>query len=61
MAILALRATGGSLVTQPRIHTSEYPPVWMPATPIWRTVLAGAADRGHHPALVDGVTGQTIS
>jgi acyl-CoA synthetase (AMP-forming)/AMP-acid ligase II len=45
----------------PRIHTSEYPPVETPSTPIWQTVLAGAAERGDHPALIDGVTGQTIS
>jgi acyl-CoA synthetase (AMP-forming)/AMP-acid ligase II len=45
----------------PRIHTSQYPPVEVPATPIFETVLAGAAARGEHPALVDGVTGQTIS
>src|SRR5687767_12127932 len=30
-------------------------------TPIWRTVLAGAADRGDQPALVDGISGQTIT
>jgi acyl-CoA synthetase (AMP-forming)/AMP-acid ligase II len=45
----------------PRVHTSEYPPVAVPTTPIWRTVLAGAADRGEHPALVDGVTGQVVT
>src|SRR3954465_8942023 len=56
MAILAL--PGG---TVPRIHTSEYPPVETPETPIWQTVLAGAAERGDHPALVDGVSGQTIT
>jgi acyl-CoA synthetase (AMP-forming)/AMP-acid ligase II len=48
-------------VPSPRIHTSEYPPVETPATPIWQTVLAGAAERGDQPALVDGATGQTIS
>jgi acyl-CoA synthetase (AMP-forming)/AMP-acid ligase II len=48
-------------VPSPRIHTSEYPPVEVPATPIHETVLAGAAARGDHPALVDGVTGQTIT
>ena len=32
-----------------------------PSTPIYETVLAGAAARGDHPALVDGVTGQTIT
>ena len=47
-------------MSSPRIHTSEYPPVEIPTTPIWQTVLAGAAQRGEHPALVDGVTGQTI-
>ena len=46
---------------EPRIHTSEFPPVQTPTTPIWRTVLAGAADRGDHPALIDGVSGQTIT
>src|SRR3954465_15243582 len=56
MAILAL--PGG---TVPRIHTSEYPPVETPETPIWQTVLAGAAERGDHPALVDGISGQTIT
>ncbi len=45
----------------PRIHPSEYPPVETPTTPIHETVLAGAAARGDHPALVDGITGQTIS
>jgi acyl-CoA synthetase (AMP-forming)/AMP-acid ligase II len=48
-------------VPEPRIHTSEYPPVETPTTPIWQTVLAGAADRGDHPALIDGVSGQTIT
>jgi acyl-CoA synthetase (AMP-forming)/AMP-acid ligase II len=47
-------------VSEPRIFTSDLPPVETPTTPIWRTVLAGAAGRGDHPALVDGVTGQTI-
>ncbi len=46
---------------EPRIHTSEYPPVETPTTPIWQTVLAGAAARGDHPALVDGISGQTIT
>ena len=32
-----------------------------PRPPIHETVLAGAAERGDHPALVDGVTGQTIT
>ena len=45
----------------PRIHTSEYPPVETPTTPIWQTVLAGAAERGDHPALIDGISGQTIT
>jgi acyl-CoA synthetase (AMP-forming)/AMP-acid ligase II len=45
----------------PRIHTSEYPPVETPTTAIHETVLAGATARGDHPALVDGITGQTIS
>jgi acyl-CoA synthetase (AMP-forming)/AMP-acid ligase II len=48
-------------VPAPRIHTSEFPPVEVPATPIWATVLAEAAARGDHPALVDGITGATIS
>src|SRR5215213_7342068 len=48
-------------MSNPRIHTSEYPPGETPSTAIWQTLLAGAADRGDHPALVDGVTGQTIS
>src|SRR3954465_8380783 len=43
------------------VHTSEVPPVETPSTPIHETVLAGAAARGDHPALVDGVTGQTIT
>jgi acyl-CoA synthetase (AMP-forming)/AMP-acid ligase II len=47
-------------VSQPRIFTSDLPPVDTPTTPIWQTVLAGAAERGDHPALVDGATGQTI-
>src|SRR3954469_10229326 len=45
----------------PRIHTSEFPAVETPTTPIWQFVLAGAADRSDHPALIDGITGQTIS
>jgi acyl-CoA synthetase (AMP-forming)/AMP-acid ligase II len=48
-------------VTEARIHTSEYPPVETPTTPIWQTVLADAPGRGDHPALIDGITGQTIS
>src|SRR3954453_8064626 len=48
-------------MSEPRIHTSEFPPVETPSTAIHQTVLAGAAVRGDHPALVDGVTGQTIS
>jgi acyl-CoA synthetase (AMP-forming)/AMP-acid ligase II len=35
--------------------------VEVPTTPVWQTVLAGAAARGDHPALVDGVTGQVIT
>ena len=42
------------------IHTSEFPAVETPTTPIWQFVLADAAGRGEHPALVDGITGQTI-
>jgi acyl-CoA synthetase (AMP-forming)/AMP-acid ligase II len=45
----------------PRIHTSEFPPVETPSTAIHETVLASAAARGDHPALVDGITGQTIT
>jgi acyl-CoA synthetase (AMP-forming)/AMP-acid ligase II len=48
-------------MSEPRIHTSEFPPVDVPETPIYDTVLAGAAARGDHPALIDGVTGQTIT
>src|SRR3954453_7656223 len=48
-------------MSEPRIHTSEFPPVETPSTAIHETVLAGAAARGDHPALVDGATGQTIS
>src|SRR6476619_7396761 len=48
-------------MSEPRIHTSEFPPVEVPTTPIVETVLAHAAERGDHPALVDGVTGQTIT
>jgi acyl-CoA synthetase (AMP-forming)/AMP-acid ligase II len=48
-------------MSAPRIHTSEFPPVETPATPIHETVLASAAGRGDHPALVDGVTGRTIT
>src|SRR6476660_89793 len=48
-------------MSEARIHTSEFPPVEIPSTPIYETVLAGAAARGDHPALVDGVTGQTIT
>ena len=46
---------------EPRIHTSEYPAVETPTTPIWQTVLAGAAERGDHAALIDGGSGQTIT
>ena len=48
-------------MTEARIHTSEYPPIETPTTPIWQYVLADAAARGEHPALVDGITGQTIT
>jgi acyl-CoA synthetase (AMP-forming)/AMP-acid ligase II len=48
-------------VPTPLVHTSDLPPVEVPTTPIWRTVLADAAARGDHPAMVDGVTGQTIT
>ena len=48
-------------MSSPRIHTSEFPPVETPSTPIHEAVLASAAARGDHPALVDGVTGQTIT
>src|SRR3954464_11282314 len=48
-------------MSEPRIHTSEFPPVEIPSPPITETVLAVAAERGDHPALVDGVTGQTIT
>jgi acyl-CoA synthetase (AMP-forming)/AMP-acid ligase II len=48
-------------MSEPRIHTSEFPPVETPSTPIHETVLASAAARGDHPALVDGATGQTIT
>src|SRR4051794_33405017 len=58
---MAIKAppTGGT--TTMSVHTSEFPPVETPSTPIHETVLAGAAARGDHPALVDGVTGQTIT
>ncbi len=58
------RPTAPPRMTRPtagRVHTSEYPPVAVPTTPIHETVLGGAAARGDHPALVDGLTGQTIS
>ncbi|MPQ97743.1 AMP-binding protein [Modestobacter sp. I12A-02628] len=45
----------------PRVHRSEYPPVTVPSEAIHRLVLDGAAARGDHPALVDGLTGQTIT
>src|SRR3954452_2727488 len=45
----------------PRIYTSELPPVETPTTPIWQTVLIDAAARGDSPALIDAITGQTIS
>ena len=61
MAISAAKPTGGISMPSPRIHTSEYPPVETPTTPIWQTVLAGAAERGDHPALIDGISGQTIT
>ena len=40
-------------MSAPRIHTSEFPPVETPSTPIHQTVLASAAARGDHPALID--------
>jgi acyl-CoA synthetase (AMP-forming)/AMP-acid ligase II len=48
-------------MSEPRIHTSEFPAVDTPSTAIHQTVLAGAAARGDHPALVDGATGRTIT
>jgi acyl-CoA synthetase (AMP-forming)/AMP-acid ligase II len=48
-------------VPEPRIHASASPPVEVPTTPIWQTVLSGAAARGDHPAMIDGATGRTIS
>ncbi|KQS64003.1 AMP-dependent synthetase [Modestobacter sp. Leaf380] len=40
---------------------SDQPPVAVPTEPIHRLVLDGAAARGDHPALVDGITGDTIT
>jgi acyl-CoA synthetase (AMP-forming)/AMP-acid ligase II len=48
-------------MSSPHIYASPYPPVEVPTTPIFETVLAHAAERGDHPALVDGSTGQTIT
>lgn len=41
--------------------TSPLPDVAVPALPLHRVVLDGAAARGDHPALVDGRTGAVIS
>ncbi len=40
---------------------SPYEDIEIPDLPLHRAVLGGALDRGDHPALVDGLTGQTIS
>lgn len=43
------------------IHRSPHPPVHIPDTLLADFVLAGAAARGSRPALVDSVTGRTIT
>jgi acyl-CoA synthetase (AMP-forming)/AMP-acid ligase II len=43
------------------MYLSPYPPLDIPTTPLAEFVLAGAAARGQRPALIDAVTGRTIS
>ena len=43
------------------MYLSPYPPLDIPATPLAEFVLAGAAARGQRPALIDAVTGRSIS
>ena len=43
------------------IHQSRYPEPLIPDTTLPEYVLADAAARGDHPALIDGITGQTLS
>jgi acyl-CoA synthetase (AMP-forming)/AMP-acid ligase II len=43
------------------IYRSPRPPVEIPATPLADFVLAGAAARGERAALVDSVTGRTLT
>jgi acyl-CoA synthetase (AMP-forming)/AMP-acid ligase II len=43
------------------IYRSPHPAVDIPATPLADFVLAGAAARGNRPALVDSITGRTIT
>ncbi|MCD0483780.1 AMP-binding protein [Streptacidiphilus sp. ASG 303] len=43
------------------VYRSEYPDVPVLDVPIHDAVLGGAAGRGDLPALVDGVTGQTLT
>ena len=51
---------------QPRVrkggatYRSPYPPFDIPTVPVAEFVLAGAAARGHRPALIDAVTGRWI-
>jgi acyl-CoA synthetase (AMP-forming)/AMP-acid ligase II len=43
------------------VHTGPYPTIDLPGEPLHTYVLRDAAARGGHPALVDGVTGETVS
>jgi acyl-CoA synthetase (AMP-forming)/AMP-acid ligase II len=43
------------------IYSSPHPAVEIPETPLAEFVLSGAAARGERPALVDAVTGRSIS
>jgi acyl-CoA synthetase (AMP-forming)/AMP-acid ligase II len=43
------------------MYPSPHPPLEIPETPLAEFVLAGAAARGDRPALVDAVTGRSIS
>ena len=44
-----------------RIHRSPYPLVEIPDVPLGTYVLGGAEALGDHPAVIDGVTGETTS
>jgi acyl-CoA synthetase (AMP-forming)/AMP-acid ligase II len=43
------------------VHSSPYPDVPIPDVPLHELVLAGAAERGDHPAIIDGPSGRTLT